>query len=179
MSINIFFYIGQWSPLRRNIFFYIGQWSPLRRSCPALPEISAPSGSGIAAGCPTVPFATDETPIKKLKKIRLEKNIPAHKCLHSHPVRPTGISRPSRMLTNCSEYIPNTCNMNAFLPDGWGITPLCPDCPIRASVNETCTTGQPVTRRPATPAGKSGTQNETVSFHISTQKRRGHCPAPA
>jgi hypothetical protein len=60
--------------------------------------------------------------------------------------------------------------MNAVLPEGCGKTPFCPDCPIRASVNETYATGNAITRRPAKVCRKIRNTNETLSFLISTRK---------
>jgi len=60
--------------------------------------------------------------------------------------------------------------MNAVLPDGCGKTPFCPDCPIRASVNETYATGDEITRRPADLCRKIRGTKETVSFLVSTRK---------
>jgi hypothetical protein len=60
--------------------------------------------------------------------------------------------------------------MNASLPEGCGKTPFCPDCPIRASVSETYTTGRELTRRPATLCRKIRDGRETVSFLVSTRK---------
>jgi len=60
--------------------------------------------------------------------------------------------------------------INAFLPEGCGKTPFCPDCPVRASVNETYATGQAVTRRPATLCRKAGNTDEKIRLFISTRK---------
>nr|WP_321353051.1 hypothetical protein [uncultured Methanoregula sp.] len=60
--------------------------------------------------------------------------------------------------------------MNAVLAGGCGKSPFCPDCPIRASVNETYATGKAITRRPAKVCRKNRTTHETVSFLVSTRK---------
>lgn len=60
--------------------------------------------------------------------------------------------------------------INACLPEGCGKTPSCPDCTIRAAVNETWTTGQPVNWRPAVFRRRTNGTEETVSLRVSTQK---------
>ena len=60
--------------------------------------------------------------------------------------------------------------INAFLDGGCGKTEFCPDCVIRASVNETYSTGRPVTRRPATLCRKVGNGLEEMELLVSTRK---------
>ena len=60
--------------------------------------------------------------------------------------------------------------LNAFLPEGCGKTPFCPDCPIRMSVNETYATGQAVTRRPANLCRKIRDGKENLHLLLSTRK---------
>jgi hypothetical protein len=60
--------------------------------------------------------------------------------------------------------------VNAFLPEGCGKTPFCPDCPIRASVNETYATGKAISRRPVTLCRKVGDTSGTTPLLISTRK---------
>ncbi|MGA8379414.1 MAG: hypothetical protein WB759_10010, partial [Methanoregula sp.] len=60
--------------------------------------------------------------------------------------------------------------INASLPEGCGKTEFCPECTIRASVNETYTTGHPVTRRPAVVDRTVGGTREKMHFFISTRK---------
>jgi hypothetical protein len=60
--------------------------------------------------------------------------------------------------------------INAYLPEGCGKTAFCPDCVIRASVNETYETGHPVTRRPAVVSRKIRDTPEELHFLVSTQK---------
>ena len=60
--------------------------------------------------------------------------------------------------------------INAFLPEGCGKTPHCPDCIVRLSINETYTTGMPVIHRTvAITRNKEGNQ-VTEQFLVSTQK---------
>jgi hypothetical protein len=63
--------------------------------------------------------------------------------------------------------------INALLPGGCGMTPFCPDCVIRMSVNETYASGKPVTCRPATLIRKIRDTEEKVHLLISTQKDGG------
>ena len=60
--------------------------------------------------------------------------------------------------------------INAFLDGGCGKTRFCPDCTFRASVNETYTTGHPVTNRPAILCRKAGETEEKISMLVSTRK---------
>jgi len=60
--------------------------------------------------------------------------------------------------------------VNAFLPEGCGKTPFCPDCPIRTSVNETFATGHEVMRRPADLCRKIRNTEEHVHLLVSTRK---------
>ncbi len=60
--------------------------------------------------------------------------------------------------------------INAFLPEGCGKTPFCPDCPIRKSVDETYATGHAVTRRPAELCRKIKDTKENLHLFISTRK---------
>jgi hypothetical protein len=60
--------------------------------------------------------------------------------------------------------------VNAFLPEGCGRTALCPDCTVRASVNETYATGHPVSRRPAAIKRRNGDGEETLHFLVSTRR---------
>jgi hypothetical protein len=60
--------------------------------------------------------------------------------------------------------------INAFLPEGCGKTTHCPDCTIRNSVNETYSTGNQITRRPAVVIRKNNGNQETVRLLVSTQK---------
>jgi len=60
--------------------------------------------------------------------------------------------------------------INAYLPEGCGKTAFCPDCAIRASVNETYKTGLSVTRRPAVVRRKIRDTPEELHFFVSTQK---------
>ena len=63
--------------------------------------------------------------------------------------------------------------VNAFLPEGCGKTPSCPDCIVRASVNDTYKTGAQITRRPAVIVRKNGDSEETVHLLVSTRKDGG------
>ena len=64
--------------------------------------------------------------------------------------------------------------INAFLPEGCGKTPSCPDCTIRTSVNETYKTGTQITRHPAVIIRKNeNSQEETAHLLISTRKDNG------
>ena len=63
--------------------------------------------------------------------------------------------------------------VNAFLSEGCGKTPVCPDCTIRMSVNETFRTGTQITRRPAIITRKNGDTEETARLFISTRKDGG------
>jgi hypothetical protein len=60
--------------------------------------------------------------------------------------------------------------INAYLPQGCGKTPFCPDCTIRTTVNETYATGQEVTRRPAAISRKASETCEEVRLLVSTRK---------
>ena len=60
--------------------------------------------------------------------------------------------------------------INAFLPEGCGKTPFCPDCPIRKSVNETYATGHAVKQRPAELCRKIKDTKENLHLLISTRK---------
>jgi len=60
--------------------------------------------------------------------------------------------------------------INAFLPEGCGNTPECPDCTIRSTVNETFETGRPVKHRRATVIRKYNGTRETVHLLVSTDK---------
>jgi hypothetical protein len=60
--------------------------------------------------------------------------------------------------------------INASRPKGCGKTELCPDCTIRASVNETYTTGRPVSRRAAVLIQKDGSTLKKIPFCVSTRK---------
>ncbi len=60
--------------------------------------------------------------------------------------------------------------INAYLPEGCGKTPFCPDCPIRASVNETYATGNAVTRRPAEICRKVKGTEENICLLVTTRK---------
>jgi hypothetical protein len=60
--------------------------------------------------------------------------------------------------------------INAFLPEGCGKSPFCPDCTIRPAVNETYTTGRAIHRRPAVVTRKNNGHQETVRLFVSTQK---------
>jgi hypothetical protein len=62
--------------------------------------------------------------------------------------------------------------INACLPEGCGKTEFCPDCTIRAAVNETWTTGQPVNLRPAVFRRRTNGTEGTVSLWVSTRKDR-------
>ena len=62
--------------------------------------------------------------------------------------------------------------VNAFLPEGCGKTPYCPDCTIRSTVNETYKTGKNVTRRPAAFTRRTGNARETKNLLITTRKDR-------
>ena len=63
--------------------------------------------------------------------------------------------------------------INAFLPEGCGKTPSCPDCTIRTSVNETYKNGTLITRRPAVITRKNGDSDETIRLFVSTRKDSG------
>jgi hypothetical protein len=60
--------------------------------------------------------------------------------------------------------------INAFLPEGCGKTPVCPDCTIRNAVNETFETGRPVKHRRAVVIRKNNGTRETVHLLVSTEK---------
>jgi len=60
--------------------------------------------------------------------------------------------------------------INAFVDGGCGKTHFCPECTFRASVNETYTTGHPVTNRPTILCHKAGKTEEKISMLISTRK---------
>jgi hypothetical protein len=60
--------------------------------------------------------------------------------------------------------------VNAYLPEGCGKTAFCPDCTVRSSVNETYTTGHPITRRPAVIRRLVGGVEETLHLLVSTRK---------
>ncbi|ACL16401.1 hypothetical protein [Methanosphaerula palustris] len=60
--------------------------------------------------------------------------------------------------------------INAFLPEGCGKTPNCPDCTIRTSVNETYKTGTQTNRRPTDIIRKNGESEETARLLVSTRK---------
>jgi PAS domain-containing protein len=60
--------------------------------------------------------------------------------------------------------------INASRPRGCGRTEYCPDCKFRASVNETWTTGKPVTSRSAILVRKSGDDVREIPFLVSTWK---------
>jgi hypothetical protein len=60
--------------------------------------------------------------------------------------------------------------INAFLPEGCGKTPHCPDCTIRSSVNETYATAKQITRRPAVVIRKKNGNQVTEHLLVSTQK---------
>ena len=63
--------------------------------------------------------------------------------------------------------------VNAILPGGCGKTPSCPDCTIRASVNETFKNGTQITRRPGIITRKNGDSEEVIHFFVSTRKDDG------
>jgi hypothetical protein len=60
--------------------------------------------------------------------------------------------------------------INAFLPDGCGKTPQCPDCIIRSTVSETYKTSHAVDRRHASFTRKNGDSPEKVDLLVSTKK---------
>jgi hypothetical protein len=60
--------------------------------------------------------------------------------------------------------------VNAFLDGGCGKTEFCPDCPIRASVNETYTSGRPVSRRPASLCRRVENGVEKMDLLVSTRR---------
>jgi hypothetical protein len=60
--------------------------------------------------------------------------------------------------------------VNTFLPEGCGKTPFCPDCTIRASVNETFKTGKPITGRPAEVTQKVGDRAKNTHLLVTTRK---------
>jgi hypothetical protein len=60
--------------------------------------------------------------------------------------------------------------INAFLPEGCGKTPECPDCTIRNCVNETFETGIPIKHRHATIGRKNNGTRETIHLLVSTEK---------
>jgi hypothetical protein len=60
--------------------------------------------------------------------------------------------------------------INAYLPQGCGKTPFCPDCTIRTTVNETYATGHEVTRRPAAISRNASDTCEEVRLLVSTRK---------
>lgn len=60
--------------------------------------------------------------------------------------------------------------INAYLPEGCGKTPQCPDCTIREAVNETYRTETPVTRRPASFTRNAGDAKEKIDVLVSTRK---------
>jgi PAS domain-containing protein len=60
--------------------------------------------------------------------------------------------------------------INSCLPGGCGKTRFCPDCIIRAAVEETYETGHPVTRRHAVCRRRNSTGEETIKYLVSTRK---------
>jgi len=76
--------------------------------------------------------------------------------------------KPLRMVTGnlCGEVF--ECR-NAYLPGGCGKTVYCSGCAIRASVNQTNTTGIPVIRRPAV-INRKEEQGGKTRLYISTKK---------
>jgi hypothetical protein len=60
--------------------------------------------------------------------------------------------------------------INAFLPEGCGKTPDCPDCEIRNAVNETYRTGMKIDDRPAVVHRKIGNHEKNGHLLVSTRK---------
>ena len=60
--------------------------------------------------------------------------------------------------------------VNSLLPGGCGKTPLCPDCGIRSSVNETYRTGKEIIRHPAVIIRRIEGIDETLHILVTTKK---------